>query len=474
MKKYAVLIAFGLFSLALSALAANSDTSANTTADHSKFKALQGPFKTGEEVTQACLKCHTEAAGQVMQTRHWTWDYTNPGTGQRLGKKTMLNSFCIADRSNEAFCNACHIGKTSRDTCGACHFYGGGGDGVKHGDLDSSLNKPTRDLDVHMGTDGGNFTCATCHLTEGHKIAGSRVAPTAADPHGAMRRGEKSGRNPATCQACHGDQPHKPGVGGSLLGMLTRGDRLNAHTHKLACQTCHIPAFARGGVPTKMRWDWSTAGTLDANGKPFQKKDEHGHVIFDSKKGDFKLSENVQPDYIWFDGRVDYTLKTDRIDPARIVQINRFHGEPGVADARIWPVKHFTGKQPYDLKYLTLLVPHTATPDKTALWYNYDWPKALAAGTAAAGQPFSGKFGFAETEMLWPITHMVAPKEQALGCGECHSRNGRLQEVGGVYLPGHDYTPWLDRAGFGLALLALLGVLGHGALRILTRNRREE
>jgi len=539
MKKYAVLIAFGLFSFALPALAANGNVSARTTADHSKFKALQGPFKTGEEVTQACLKCHTEAAGQVMQTRHWTWDYTNPGTGQRLGKKTMLNSFCIADRSNEAFCNACHvgygwkddkfdfsseknvdclschnqgnykkipglaghpayrrmesppgsgkfieavnlprvaqhIGKTSRDTCGACHFYGGGGDGVKHGDLDSSLNKPTRELDVHMGTDGGNFTCATCHLTEGHKIAGSRVAPTAADPHAAMRRGEKSGRNPATCQACHGDQPHKPGVGGSLLGMLTRGDRLNAHTHKLACQTCHIPAFARGGVPTKMRWDWSTAGTLDANGKPFQKKDEHGHVIFDSKKGDFGLGENVQPDYVWFDGRVDYTLKTDRIDPAQVVRINRFHGEPGAPDARIWPVKRFTGKQPYDLEYLTLLVPHTATPDKTALWYNYDWPKALAAGTKAAGQPFSGKFGFAETEMLWPITHMVAPKEQALGCGECHSRNGRLQEVGGVYLPGHDYTPWLDRAGFGLALLALLGVLGHGALRILTRNRREE
>lgn len=66
---------------------------AHSTADHTKFKALQGPFKTGEEVTRACLKCHTEAAKQVMATRHWTWDYVNPGTGQHLGKKTMLNSF---------------------------------------------------------------------------------------------------------------------------------------------------------------------------------------------------------------------------------------------------------------------------------------------------------------------------------------------------------------------------------------------
>jgi hypothetical protein len=42
------------------------------------------------------------------------------------------------------------VGKTSRDTCGACHFFGGGGDAVKHGDLDSSLKKPGKYLDVHM------------------------------------------------------------------------------------------------------------------------------------------------------------------------------------------------------------------------------------------------------------------------------------------------------------------------------------
>ena len=76
--------------------------------------------------------------------------------------------------------------------------------------------------------------------------------------------------------------------------------------------------------------------------------------------------------------------------------------------------------------------------------------------------------------MLWPITHMVAPKEQALGCAECHSRDGRLQAVSGVYLPGRDHNLLLDRVGFGLALLALLGVLGHGTLRILTRNHRRK
>ena len=49
-----------------------------------------------------------------------------------------------------------NVGKTSRATYCACHFYGGGGDAVKHGDLDSSLTQPTRELDVHMSVlEGG-------------------------------------------------------------------------------------------------------------------------------------------------------------------------------------------------------------------------------------------------------------------------------------------------------------------------------
>ena len=37
-----------------------------STAEHGKFSQLKKPFKTGEEVTEACLSCHTEAAKQVM------------------------------------------------------------------------------------------------------------------------------------------------------------------------------------------------------------------------------------------------------------------------------------------------------------------------------------------------------------------------------------------------------------------------
>lgn len=497
----------------------------STTADHSKFDALKGPFASGAEVTRACLGCHTEAAGQVMATRHWTWDYVHPKTGQRLGKRTMLNSFCIGDQSNEPFCQSCHVGYGWKDAsfdfqdpskvdclvchhqggyakpagmagevptvrtelppgsgkfvepidlakvaqavgstgvaqCGACHFYGGGGDGVKHGDLDSSLTRADRDLDVHMAPKsrgGAGFGCSTCHEADGHRIAGSRVQVTAVDPHGPALRGADDGRSAATCQSCHGHKPHDE----SLLAV----QRLNNHTDVLACQACHVPTFARGGVPTKMGWDWSTAGKLSPEGKPFQKKGEHGHVTYDSKKGDFELGVNVVPDYVWFDGTVSYTLQTDTIDPSDMVRINRFHGTPGDAGSRIWPVKRFSGQQPYDKVHRQLLVPHTAVPDDTAFWFNFDWPKALRAGAEATGKPFSGEYGFVRTEMLWPITHMVAPASQAVRCNECHADQGRLAQLAGVYVPGRDAQPWIDRLGWLAVIATLAGVMLHGAVR---------
>ncbi len=514
--------------LLLACLALFAGPAAGATADHSKFEELEGPFASGEEVTRACLKCHTEASRQVMATRHWTWEYENPATGQKLGKKTMLNAFCIGDRSNEAFCQSCHVGygwkdasfdfkaedkvdclachntggykkvlglaghpayerteyppgsgkffgptdlakvaqnvgATSRETCGACHYNGGGGDGVKHGDLDSSLNKPPRELDVHMAEDGANMSCSDCHQTHEHKVAGSRIEMTASDPHPPALRGKKTDRSPATCQNCHGDKPHKEG--------LLHAERLNAHTDKLACQTCHIPEFARGGVSTKMAWDWSTAGRLTPEGKPIQKKDEHGHVIYDSKKGDFTLGANVVPQYLWFNGTVSYTQPDTKIDPTAEVPINTFHGSPDDPNARIWPVKVFHGRQPYDTEHLHLLVPHTAIPDDTAFWFNFDWDKALAAGAEGSGLPYSGKFDFVRTRMLWPITHMVAPKDQAVTCQECHSAQGRLAGVPGVWLPGASANPWLDRIGWLAAAAALFGVLVHAVLRIVMKRK---
>lgn len=61
------------------------------TADHQKFKELKDPFSRGPEVTRACLGCHSEAARQIQQSVHWTWE--KKGRDQAIGKSHILNSF---------------------------------------------------------------------------------------------------------------------------------------------------------------------------------------------------------------------------------------------------------------------------------------------------------------------------------------------------------------------------------------------
>ena len=136
----------------------------------------------------------------------------------------------------------------------------------------------------------------------------------------------------------------------------------------------------------------------------------------------------------------------------------------------IWPMKIFRGTQPYDPVNKTLVTPHTTGPD--GYWKTLVWDKAIEEGMKDSGRPFSGKVDFVNTVMSWPITHMVAPKEKALGCADCHSKNGRLAGIQGVYLPARDSNSLVDNTGWAVVLLTLLGVLGHGALRIVTGRKQ--
>ena len=485
-----------------------------STADHKSFPQLQQTFTSGEEVTRACLSCHTEAARQIQKTTHWTWSWVNPATGQQLGKWNVINDFCTSVQTNMVHCAECHVGygfkdanfdftsqqnvdclichdttgryqkdpnnygnplksinlamiaqnvgPTKRANCGDCHFRGGGGDGAKHGDLNSSLEDPDKALDVHMDAKGLNFTCSTCHQTSGHQVPGSRYAPTAADRGGAHIRGEHEDGNPTTCQACHGQAPH------TLA-------KLNDHTDKVACQTCHIPAYARGGQATQMTWDWSAAGERGPDGKLFVKSNDDGYPLYDTTKGAFTWQENVVPKYIWFNGTVRYTLPDEKVDKRHEpIPINSFDGSPTDGKSRIWPVKLFSGRQAFDPVNRTLVTTHLAGGDPDAFWTYVNWEKAVTAGMAGADRPFSGKIDFISTTMLWPITHMVAPKEQALACRDCHTSNGRLEEISGIYIPGRgrDHLHWLDLAGWGFAGLALLGVLLHALVRFVSYKRR--
>ena len=499
------------------------------TADHTKFKQLEGPFLVGPDVTRACLECHTEAGKHVMQSLHWKWDFKNPATGQQLGKKHLVNNFCTNARGNEGMCAQCHIsynykdasfdfsnqenidclvchdrtgtyyktpttrgnpacsvmfegkpqinlvkvaksvGMPGRENCGSCHFKGGGGDNVKHGDLSTALKAPDKSLDVHMDAKGLNFACTACHVSEKHIWAGSRYHVNAKDPEGTGKPGQR--RDVATCESCHGAAPHP---GNELAGI-----KLNGHVDKVACQTCHIPAFARGGVATMTEWDWRTAGKLDEKGEGYYEKNytqgNGAHrKTYKSIKGSFKFAEDVKPEYRWFDGQMDYTTIDTVFDPNAPVDINGFSGAYGDGKSRIWPFKRMHTVMPYDSGRNTLVYNHLWGNDDAAYWGNYDLVKSISAGMERSGLPFSGKVGFVDSYSWWPITHMVAPKDAALKCGECHAKDGRLTALAGFYMPGRDNFRWLDILGLLAIAGAFAGVVAHGIARIvLHRNRNE-
>jgi hypothetical protein len=163
------------------------------------------------------------------------------------------------------------------------------------------------------------------------------------------------------------------------------------------------------------------------------------------------------------------------LDAKGVLELNRVEGSAKDPNARIWPFKVMHGKQPYDTGNNTLVVNHVYGDDDTSLWRNYDYSKSIKAGMEYAGLPYSGQFGFIETRMNWFITHMVAPKEKAVPCQECHTRaaDGRLAAITDIYLPGRDTKGWLDLLGGLMIAGAIGGGVLHGGIRIATRRKEK-
>lgn len=409
--------------------------------DHSDL--INVPLETGSDVTKLCLTCHEDASHEVMQTNHWTWQAPPVEVAWRdepvsVGKANTLNNFCIGVQSNIEGCSRCHsgygwvdenfdftveenvdclvchdqsgtyvkasggypaegvdlvsvaqsVGSPTRENCGSCHFNGGGGNGVKHGDLDESLYFPSENVDVHMGR--YNFQCIDCHTTDDHNVAGRSISVSV------------DNENQIACTDCHDAE-------------LTHGDeRILSHLDTVACETCHIPEGALRD-PTKMNWDWSTAGD--------DTREESTHEYL-KIKGSFVYENNFQPEYYWYNGTAERYLLGDPVDEDGITTLNQPLGNLEDSTAMIWPFKVHRARQPYDTEYNILLQPNTVGPE--GYWTTFDWDSALEIGAEVAGIPYSGNFDFAETEMYWPLAHMVQPKENALQCTDCHNDNSRM------------------------------------------------
>ena len=235
----------------LEALKARTSRPSKPSVDHALFAQLKAKFHRPQDVTAACISCHNGRAAEVMSSSHWNWERTEyiEGKGIReVGKRNILNNFCIGISGSQRSCDKCHIGygwadasfdlknplnvdclachdntstyvkaaegagmpdpsvdltnvaqhvgRPQRADCGTCHFFGGGGNNVKHGDLEKSLFDPARDVDVHMASDGLDMQCVDCHTADKHRILGKDYAVSSMN------------RNRVECESCHTAMPH--------------------------------------------------------------------------------------------------------------------------------------------------------------------------------------------------------------------------------------------------------------------------
>ncbi len=429
------------------------------------------------EGTATCLGCHPNQGLEVHGSVHYQWRGDASATvglsGQEAGKLGGINDFCIYPDINwigrmtnldgvtvDGGCALCHAGlglkpapdptdeqlgnidclvchsapyrrtvarigdqlrlvpdemrmgmtaleaawRIERPTSGIClncHARAGGGNNFKRGDIEEAHRDPSVAVDVHMApasAGGAGLACLDCHTAANHRIAGRGSDLRPLDSH-----------DPVRCTNCHPSAPH--------------GDsRLNRHTARVDCTTCHIPRFAKAAA-TDMHRDWSAPGDID----PVKRLYEPHHTA----------ATNVVPQYRFWNGTSSFYQFGDPAVPGpsgRIVMSEPV-GTVGSPGARIFPFKRHTALQPIDPATRVLL------PLKIGVFFQTGAvDAAVEQGVAAVGWQDRGH-EFAETERWMGIFHEVAPKEQALSCASCHPAAGRLD------FAALGYTPLATRNG---------------------------
>lgn len=427
-------------------------------------------FEANQYVGAAsCLGCHADVGADILTTGHWNWEGVTANVAghetESHGKQDFINNFCIAVASNEGRCTQCHIGigwadrtfdlnnpkaidclvchdqtdtygkdprlagaplatvnlqavarsvgdnhgVPTRRGCGMCHFNAGGADNVKHGDLSTDMLATTREYDVHMGTDGGNFVCVECHQVKRDEHGKALSHGIGGMPFHSVDEG-----NMQDCVSCHTADPHPASYPVRAIVM--------SHP-RLSCQACHIPAIARK-LATKMEWYWETAG--DSARVPVIDP-VTGRPDYDKMKGDFVWAKNVRPTLRWFNGKWDRVMvnvnDTYVTTPVVLAQPLGTAADP---QAKIYPFKKMIGTQVADAVNNRIMVPHLFGTKTGAnpYWTFYNWDLAVQDGADYSGQPYSGSHTFVDTVMYLTVNHEVAPKTLALGaggnCDDCH------------------------------------------------------
>jgi len=289
--------------------------------------------------------------------------------------------------------------KPTTTTCLSCHAKAGGSDWAKRGDLGLNSASATSDQDIHLASvanGGAGLICTSCHVPLDHKIAGRGIDLRPTEPGVAVKK----------CVECHVGMDS--GTGHAAAGApRSEGDR---HVKRVACQSCHITAFGKGGSTEVARnwkgaiaWNqalcmgqggWAPEETRVANGIP-------DHVFFDSTSYVYKLGQTLS--------RVDplsgYTTMADAVG--------------GVNDAlgvsMLTPIKRHTSN---------MAVMNSGTNAGKVIPFDVVWQfmTGFADQAAERGKAFAGYTGTYEWKYLeaeQALNHGVSPAAR-VDCANCH------------------------------------------------------
>jgi len=441
--------------------------------------------ENGYDGPQTCGACHPDALRQLTHSVHWTvaspvrnvkglpdgtwWGMVNRECA--LAGTTALSNWTAATQgrftAQSAGCGMCHIGALTEPPlppgreateaeaatvdCLVCHAQSYNmtarrtlvrdGSGGLHWGQDRTVSAalsvtrvPTADAclrchehsfsrDYKRGTPyrtttdvhaAAGMPCTSCHITRDHLIAkGQNESDMVANDLPDV---------PVACSNCHGRQPHRGAESAAL----------DAHTSKVACQTCHIPEA--GGI---VREDWGKPLRDDGDG-PYSALSRFDGIpaIADLWVPSVVINRGV-PDHMWrvantadaLDAQSWMAFATATRDsegaaiyPVRALsQILLF--DPTV---KMWqaPGMAFLKDQP-GMADLPLLL----APDREVYNTTGDVAKAVSAGmkpVESLGLHWSGQWTAMEVPGTSYISVNHGVRRIGLGCRDCHSPHGVL------------------------------------------------
>lgn len=416
-----------------------------------------------------CLGCHDAKATEVLGSVHYKWagptpDMLNqPGTTQ--GKiSNAVNSYCINILGDWPACGACHAGrgknpasfpsdkanvdclmchnaayamarirladgsmgvstpndcyvqevtKPTRTNCLKCHANAGGGDAVKRGDLSmATITNTDANFDVHMDADNAatNLSCQSCHTFVGHKVTGkgSDLRPT-------------DYASEVACTTCHTTK-------GNSNGHATAA--VNRHQQRVACQSCHVPTYAKVATETHRDWRYKHDGRDATTCTSTDPCPGHPHA---------DKAANLTPELRFWNRKSDNALLGEIAQIASdtgLFQTSRPDGDiNGPLGNKLYPFKYKTAAQPLvhggncDGKLLAL---DTFVYLKGTGNVN----DAVNSGLANQGCTNVGSIEWVTTDTFGLLNHGV-PTSATITCTQCHpsgnldpTTDSKLDKVG--------------------------------------------